>query len=722
MAALLWPEGRGSARSVDLAMAVSPMAEPSSESKVSLRLELGADYYPENWPPERVETDARLMQQAKFTTVRMVDTNWQHVEPEEGRYDFSWLDCVVETLNRYGIRPVLCTPTYAPPAWMMAKHPDFYRVDENGVRFRWGGLGWVCLNHPLFLQYVEKIVTALATHYGRHQGVMGWQIHNEVGAYGYGCFDSEYCVAKFRQYLKKKFGTLDGLNRRLLTVAYGHTYDAWDEIPLQWHPAGGGSSDHDAPLLLEGPRFFSQNGVDFLNFQARLLRKYTSGQFISHNLPTPFSEPNGFDLAKPLDFLCNDSYPAVGQYASPAFAMDASRGFNHGKPFLILEQRSRCSADSGLTLRDSVSAPGLARLWGWQDLAHGANGVVYWRWRMANGGSEQYLQGLLNFDGSSGPTFPEVVRFGAEVAKVGSQIAQTESPASVAEIISYDSRWALQIGNATFPYFDQLEAISYSFRRWAQNVDVVEPTGDLNKYKVVVAPTLHVVDQSIVENLEKFVSDGGVLILTPRSGFKTEDNLATQVPPGLLTRIAKVRVADYTLIGELLNPHPRPTWSGFPAEPGAYQPAHENSISSVSSDWPGEYKIQGWADILDPDGAEVLFQYQKDFYAGRPAVTISEYGKGKVVYVGTLPEPRFYFDLAKRACEYARMAYGPEIPEGMDYALRKNKQNSFLFLLNFSENPKSVAMSGKYRDVLSNKVFESQVTVPPIDLCILVSE
>ncbi len=719
LAALLSPHGTASVRAF-AGTSAAGLPNGAAKSDTAIRFEFGADYYPENWPPERVEVDARLMQQAKFTTVRMVDTNWQHVEPADGVYDFAWLDRVLEILNRHGIRPILCTPTYAPPAWMMAKHSDFYLVDEAGTRYRWGGLGHVCLNNPGFLQYVEKIVTVLATRYGHHQGVIGWQIHNEVGAYGYGCYDKEYCLPKFRQYLQKKFGTLDELNKRLLTVAYGHTYSSWDEIPLQWHPAGGGSSDHDAPLLLEAPRFFSQVGQEFLTFQASILRKYTSGQFITHNLPTPFSEADAFDLAKPVDFLCDDSYPQVGEYASPAFALEAVRGVNHGKPYYMLEQRSRASADSGVTLRDAVCPPGLARLWGWQDIAHGANGVVYWRWRFANGGSEQYLQGILNFDGSPGPAFPEVVRFGDELARFGPAMARTENPSSVAHIISYDSRWALHVGNATFPYMEQLVAISHGFRRWALNVDFVEPMADLSKYKVVVAPTLHVIDPAIVENLDKFVSQGGVLVFTPRSGFKTKDNLATQVPPGPLTSIAKVRVVDYTLVGKVLNPQTAPNWFGFPGEPGAYRPVEENSISSVSPRWSGEYKIQGWADVLEPDGAEVLFRYSKDFYSGRPAVTLAEYGKGRVIYVGTLLEPRFYFDFARRLCDWANVPCGPQIPEGMDYGLRKDDRQSYHFLLNFSDNAKSVTMPGKFRDILSNKVFDESVTVPPVDLSILV--
>ena len=182
---------------------------------LSQQVEYGTDYYAEDWPPERVEIDARLMQQAKFRTVRLVDTNWERLEPQEGRYDFGWLDRVIEILNRHGMKVVLGTSSYMPPAWLIQAHPEFYLVNEAGVRRRWGGIGDMCLNNPLYLQYVKKLVTALATHYGHNPAVIGWQIDNEMGGWGYTCYDTDYCVPKFRQYLKKKFGTLDELNRRL---------------------------------------------------------------------------------------------------------------------------------------------------------------------------------------------------------------------------------------------------------------------------------------------------------------------------------------------------------------------------------------------------------------------------------------------------------------------------------------------------------------------------
>jgi beta-galactosidase len=678
-------------------------------SKSAPRLEFGADYYPEDWPSERWEIDARLMRQAKFRTVRLADTNWERLEPAEGNYDFAWLDRVLEILNRQGIRAVLCTSSYVPPAWLVEKHPDFYSVNEAGVRHRWGGMGFMCLNHPLYRQYVEKLVTALATHYGRHPGVIGWQIDNEMGIWGAECYDETYCVPKFQQYLKSKYQTIDELNRRLLTVSYGHTYSDWKQVLLRSDVA---EDALQAPLVLESKRFFSGNIADFLAFQAELLRRHTSGQFITHN--GPLLSMNCFAFAAPLDFLSEDNYPRTGEFTAPGFHTDLMRGFNHGKSFLALEIRS--GSVGPYTLHDATPPPGLARLWAWQRLAHGADGVLFFRWRMNNGGSEQYWQGLLNYDGTPSAALPEVTRMGAELEAVGSEFAGAGTPSVVAAILSYDSLFALDLDHSKFPYLEQFSVFSGAFRRWSLNVDFVEPSADLHKYKVVLAPSLHVVDEAIARNLETFVKQGGVLVLSARSGFKNEDNLSTETPPGPLETLAKVRVKNFTL----LETSSEQRWVGFPIDSAGYKASPENLIQSASADWQGEYVARVWADILEPDGAEVLFHYGKDYYAGQAAVTLARSGQGKVVYVGTLVEPRFYADLAKHVCEWGQVEIGPELPEGVDFALRENDRGPFRFLLNFSNSAKTVALAGYHRDLISTATFTDQVTVPPLDLRVLV--
>lgn len=676
-------------------------------------IEFGADYYAEDWPPERIEVDARLMQQAGFRTVRLVDTNWERLEPEEGRYNFAWLERVVEILNQHGIRAILGTSSYVPPAWLIEKHLDFYAVNRDGVRYRWGGMGFVCLNHPTYRQYAEKLVRALAAHYSKHPGVIGWQVDNELGVWGYACYDTQYCVPKFQEYLKKKFGSIDELNRRWLTVSYGHRYSAWSQIPLNWTL---GMQAHQAPLELEAQRFFSANVKEFLEFQVRLLREQSPGKFITHNLSGPSRNGNSFDWARALDFISYDSYPRVSEHVGKSFALDLVRGFNRGNPFLILEHRSGHTGP--FSLSDAAPPPGLIRLWAWQTIAHGADGVLFFRWRTSVGGSEQYWSGLLDYDGTPGPTFPEIARMGEELKRIGAEIANSRLQAQVALVMSFDSLWAFHVGGASFPYYDQLNVFHHAFKRLGLDVDFVEPEADLGAYAIVVAPSLHVVSEEAAENLARFVERGGTLVLTARSGFKDTDNLAVQKPlPGLLARLAKVKVANYTVLEALA----RRTWFGFPAGHGDYEPLAENQIVSTDPNWTGWYAARVWADILEPDGAKVLFRYAKDFYAGKAAVTVTSHGGGKVVYVGTLLEPQFYLKLARRISTWAKLKM-IAVPDGVDIAERERNGRRYLFLLNFGRVPASLPVSERFRDLLSNETVTRKIVIPALELRILLRE
>ncbi|HEX7361778.1 MAG TPA: beta-galactosidase [Bryobacteraceae bacterium] len=680
----------------------------------SAAIEFGVDYYPEDWPAERVSVDARLMQQAGIRIVRLLDTNWERTEPEDGHFDFSWLDRVIATLNYHGIRVILGTSSYVPPAWLAQKHPEIYAVNAEGVRYRWGGMGWVCLNNPIYRKYVARHVAALATHYGHNSGVIGWQIDNELGTWGYRCYDMKYCVPKFRERLKAKFGALNELNRRWVTASYGHRYSAWSQIPLNWKL---GSEAHQAPLELEAQRFFSSNITDFLMFQARILHQHTKDQFITHNMSGPSRDGNWFQVAKPLDFLSYDNYPTVGTFIPPGFGADLMRGANHGGSFLVMEERSGYMGP--YTLTDTLTPPGLVPLWGWQQLAHGADGILFFRWRMSAAGSEQYWQGLIDYDGNPNRIYYEIAKMGKQLGRVGERFAGARSPAHIALLFSYDSLWALHVGGAKFPYIGQMEVFDRAFRRHGLNVDVIDPGSDLGKYRVVVAPTLHVVSRNLAARLGHFVASGGVLVLTARSGYKTMDNLGVQQPlPGLLGKLAGIRVSAFTILQQL-HSH---SLLGFPPEAGTVLNSSGNVISSERAEWPGQYVAHIWADLLQPENASVLFRYAKDFYAGRPAVTLSKFGRGKVVYVGALLEPRFYLDLAARVCRWADVRTGPEIPEGVDYAVRRRGDREFRFFINFTSEPRRVRQIGEWHDLLTGEAVPSSLVLPPLSVRVLLDQ
>jgi beta-galactosidase len=699
------------------ALAASPRFAFSQAARVpgpwtrSGKINFGADYYVEDWPAERLEIDAQLMAQAGFNTVRLIDTNWQRLEPIEGKYSFAWLDHALEVLNRYKIQAILCTSSYAPPPWLIAKHPEISLIDEEGHRHPSGGLGWLCLNNPTYRLYVEKLVVALGLHYGHHAGVIGWQIDNEFGYWGQECYDPLYCLPAFRYYLQAKFVTLEELNRRLHTVSYGHEYTAWDQINLRLHIHSDGDS-LQVPLVLEARRFFSHNFVQFMDFQAKLLRTHTTGQFITHNGPNTAN--NVFDLARPLDFLGEDNYPQVTQFAQPAFLTDLMRGANHGNTFQVLEMRS--GTLGSYTLGDATPPPGLVRLWAWQEIAHGSDGTLFFRWRRNNAGAEPYWQGLLQNDGTPAPPYREIAQMGAELRQHGDRLAQAPSPARVAGIVSYDSDWATNIGFTNYPYFEQLASWTQAFRRMQLNVDLVEPNSDLSPYQIVFAPALYIVDEAITRWLQDFVTQGGTLILGPRAGVANEDDVARLTPPGPLASLAQVRVDSFTLLGKISSNAQPPAVSNSPA----YKPAANNIIRSVSADWPGPFSAGVWADLFTLTGAQPLYHYTEDFYAGQPAIAMAETGKGRTVYIGTILVESFYLAFVERLCRLAGVPAGPLLPEAVDFAIRQKSGATFRFLLNFGKEAQTVVLTGNHQDLLTGSQFSGSVAIPPFDLRILI--
>jgi beta-galactosidase len=500
------------------------------------------------------------------------------------------------------------------------------------------------------------------------------------------------------------------LNRRLLTVSYGHEYTAWNQIDPRINIHGEGDAVQ-VPLALETKRFFSLNMVRFLEFQAKILRAHTTHQFVTHNAAKPSTQL--FDLARNMDFLAEDLYPQTGQFAQPGFFTDLFRGANRGKSFQVFEMRS--GTFGSYTLNDATPPPGLIRLWAWQTIAHGSDGVLFFRWRRNNAGSEPYWQGLLDQEGAPALPYREVAQMGSELREHGARFAQASSPAQVAGVVSYDSDWAINIGHKDYPYLEQLGAWTQAFRRLQMNVDLVEPGADLTSYKIVFAPALYIVDDSIAKWLEAFVSRGGTLILGPRAGFANEDNVGRHLPPGLLAPLAKVQVETFTPLGKP-EAHAQPA---APASPGPYKPAATNLIRPTSREWPGPFSAGVWADILTLSGGQALYTYTEDFYAGRPAITLAETGKGKTLYIGTLLEESFYLAFAEQLCRTTGISCGPILPEAVDFAARQNAGGLFRFFLNFSTEIKTVPLDGSYRDLLSGKRFTGTVDVPPLDLRIL---
>jgi beta-galactosidase len=652
----------------------------------------GADYYPEAWPESQWKKDAEMMQAAGINFVRLGEFSWVKMEPEEGRFDFSWLDRALKVLSAHGIHAVLGTPTAAPPAWLYAKYPDIAAMDEDGVRYRFGSRRNYCLHNPHFLEATRRIVTAMAEHYKNNPAVIGFQIDNELGS-PY-CYDP-VCVAAFQNWCREKYKTLDALNNAWGTVFWGHTYTAWSQVPLPWNTLGG---VYNPSLALDYHRFFSDSTDDYLKLQAGILRKIAPKLAITHNEMGMFDAIDYSRLNEALDFVAWDNYPMIRQkqeyYFGPALSHDLMRGSKSNHNFMVMEEQGGLPGWN--TFWGRQAPPGLYRVWAYQAVAHGADGICYFRWRTSTYGTEQYWQGILDQDSYPNARYKIDSQTGEELQRLASLLEGSRVSSQVAMLVSPDSRWAFHIQPLTeeFNYNRQLHSYYDAFRRRGLNVDVVFPQDSFSSYRVLVAPSLFVLDPVLVRKLTEFVSNGGLLVLSVRSGVKDEHNAFTTLPlPGPLASLAGISIHDY-------------------------DPETDQKQKIVMD---GEsYPAGVWFDILTPETAKPLATYGENYYAGQPAATTNHYGKGTVIYVGTESQSTGFYDrLLAHVAEQAPLTLGPELPDGVEMAARQKAGEKIIFLLNYTEKAHSVAVGTATHNALTGGNEPADVEIPPYDVRVL---
>ncbi len=653
----------------------------------------GVDYYPEAWEESQWEKDATMMQGAGINFVRLAEFAWAKMEPSAGGFDFGWLDRALKVLNAHGIRAVLGTPTASPPAWLYAQYPDIAAMDENGIRYRYGSRRNYCFHNPNFIAATRRIVAAMAEHYKNHPGVLGWQIDNELGDPN--CYDG-YCQAAFQRWCRAKYKTLDALNKFWGTIFWGHTYSAWTQIPL---PSNTLYKAHNPSLALDYRRFHSASTLEYLKLQTDILRKTAPSKAITHNEMGMYDNIDYSELNTALDFVAWDNYPMFGEdyasYFGPGLAHDLMRGSKSNQNFMIMEQEG--GLPGWMVFWGRQAAPGLYRVWAFQSVAHGADGVCYFRWRTSRYGTEQYWQGVLDQDSTPNARYQIVSQMGKELGQLTELLHGSKVVSPAALLVSPDSRWAfhLQPLAKEFNYDRQLHLYYDAFRRAGISVDVLFPQSDFSSYKIIVAPSLFVVDKPLVEKLTEFVKNGGTLVLSYRSGVKDEHNVFTdQTLPGPLKELAGVAIHDY-------DPHTN----------------QEQAVVGLDG---SRYPVRVWFDILDPVTANALANYTQGYYAGKPAVTQNSFGKGTVIYLGTeSPSAEFYNRLVGYIGEQAGLPSGRSLADGVEMAVREKSGKKITFLLNFTDKEQTVQLDGPTVNALTTANEPSEVKIPPFDVKVL---
>jgi beta-galactosidase len=657
----------------------------------------GVDYYPEHWPEERWCEDARLMAESGFNVVRLGEFAWARLEPRENYFLFDWLDRAIEKLSKYGMQIVLGTPTASAPPWIMESEPGLFRVREDGQQVQYGNRRAYCPRHPVYMEHARRIVSALARHYSHHPAVIGWQIDNEFGERCY----CPVCLDRFQAWLHERYGTLDELNAAWGTTFWSHTYSDWSQIPL---PLESGGSPNPG-LALDFYRFSSDSYYHFQSAQIRILRENCPHHFITHNfMGFGYDQVNPYHLARELDLISWDNYPRSQWTGSLAEQIDPTiQALSHAtmrglkrQNFWVMEQQA---GPAGWELIGPSPRPGELRLWAYQSIAHGADGILFFRWRTSRFGTEQFWHGLLDHNGYTGRRYHEVARMGKEIREIGDLVSDSAVTSQIAILLSFDSRFAfqLQTNNPGFSYAEHFKSLYRAFSQTGLGVDVVAPDADLSSYRLVVAPALYVINPPVVDNLMNYVSQGGILLLTPRSGVKDEANAVFDMPlPGPLADLVGAVVDDYDSL------------------PKDYRPSVIFTDHAL-----GTFENTVWCDILRPLTATASAHYRGGWLDGKIAVTENVYGNGRVVYSGAYGDSLFYSALANHLLPVQASLFGEYQHQGLEVSIRNKDKHCFVFLLNHSNQPLPVTIPKDFVVLLGPSTTPGQIHIPPRDVLIL---
>jgi beta-galactosidase len=632
-----------------------------------MRARLGAAYYPEQWPRERWRTDAELMAQAGLSVVRVGEFAWARLEPRPGEFDLDWLEEAIGILAAAGLEVIVGTPTAAPPAWLIERHPEILPVRAGGRVQPFGHRRHYCPNQPALRDAAERIVAAVADRFGGDERVIAWQIDNELGGRCY----CDACRAAFHDWLRARYDSLDILNEVWGTAFWSQVYDDWHQVPLPEAgpvplPGGFMPNSPNPGLALDFRRFTSDSLIAFLRLQATILRERCAPrQQITHNLMGfRFAEIDYHALAGELDVVSWDNYPlldASRRWSTPALSGDTMRGLRDA-PVWVLEQQA------GPLGWEVLRTPrrGDLRLQTWQAIAHGAELVCYFRWRTARFGTEQHWHGILDASGRAGRRYDEVRALAAEIASLQESLNGAEPRRDVALLHDYDSRFALQVQptNAALGYEETLQSHYEALRRLGLGVDVVSPRADLSRYRAVAAPSLYVLDEATAAALTAYVEDGGLLVLAPRAGVKDRCNATPERPlPAWLDALSGLEVVDYASV----------------AVDGAVR------IGGAV-----EGQLHGWYEELELRDAAPLAVYGDGPFAGSAAVAERAAGRGRVVYLAGAADLSTLVALYRLVCGTAGLPL-LSLPEDVEAVpLRNGGGNGLLFLLNHADEERVV--------------------------------
>ena len=636
----------------------------------------GSDYNPEQWKDydDILDKDVEYMKKAHCNVVSLGIFSWATLEPEEGKYDFSFMDKIVNKLTENGIKIFLATPSGAKPRWLAEKYPETLRVNKGNQRELYGFRHNHCYTSPVYREKITKLDKELAIRYSGNKNVIMWHISNELG----GECHCELCQEAFRNYLKQKYDNdLNKLNHEWWTGFWSHNITDWAQIHS---PTFNGEPDGIITgMHMDWREFVTYQTTDFMKAEIEAVRSVNPDIPVTTNFMGPYQNLDYHYMKDFVDVISWDSYPSwhsdrgneIEAY-SIAFAHDMHRCFKD-KPFLLME--STPSLTNWLPI-NKLKKPGMHKLSSLQAVAHGSDSVQYFQWRKGRGGMEKFHGAVIDHNGKAdGRVFNDVKELGITLEKI-QEIAGTQVKSQVAVVYEFRNRWAIENAGG----FNMLDkkykrtCINLYKEFWKRgiNTDVIGLNHYLSQYKIVVLPMGYSISEKQIDNLDNFVKNGGILISTYMTGYANETDLCylNGFPGGKLKNIFGLTADE---IDTLYS-------------------CDKNSVLMDGK----SYGAIDYCELITPTTAEVLGVYEDDFYKGMPAVLKNSYGKGKAYYIGCRDTGELADALFRKILDENDVKYY-DLPDGV--TLHSRDDGKFLFIENYSDFSKTVTIPGTFEDM-----------------------
>lgn len=667
-------------------------------------ISLGTCYYPEHWDKKLWAEDLNRMLSNGISTIRIAEFAWSKVEPREGEFTYGFFDDFLQIVSETKMKVIFGTPTATPPAWLTEKYPEVLNCRMDGVKYRHGMRRHYNYNSPVYQKLCCRIVEKTAEHYAGHPNIAGWQIDNEIN-----CetaeFYSESDTLAFREFLKKKYKTLENLNQAWGAVFWNQEYTKWEQVHVPRTTIHDSTNPHQT---LDYIRFVSESAIRFCKMQSDILRKHIKpGDFITTN--GMFGNLDNHRMTdEALDVYTYDSYPnfayCLSENPKNPENLNDRRWSEH-----LAEVRSICphfgimeqqSGANGWNTRMEAPAPkpGQMMLWAMQSIAHGADYVSFFRWRTCTFGTEIYWHGILDYDNRDNRKLAEVHKL-YDRTRALKEMTGAEYKAAFAVVRDYSNVWDSQVDvwhqrliwsseEAIF----KASQLSHTPMDYMYLLEETEPE-ELQKYPVLIYPHGLILSDKKAGLLKAYVENGGTLIIGARTGQKDENGRCVMQPmPGLLASAAGSDVQEFTFIG--------------PAD------------DAVHMDWDGSSLDTGiFNDILEASGREtkVLARYSSNYYEGRPALLESPCGKGRILHFGGT----FTKDTMNAFMKYTEII-SPwediiEAPETCEICVREKGGVNYVIVLNYSGETQKVIIKEPAEDMDTQDKVQGCVLLKPYE-------